>query len=383
MIHQNVNAQSIRAGAALDIGTTTVQAQLVDLNTGAVLDTFSGFNDQRIFGADVMSRISAARNGKLDGLFSAINSQIENILKQFILKWKLDNIEKCNVSGNTTMLHLFCRADPSAMGAASYTPVFLDEHIFTGKELSLSAERITLLPGISAFVGADIAAGLAYIGIMNKGKDALFVDIGTNGEMAVWKENEKRLLCCSTAAGPCFEEAEISCGLCATDFIDVIAEMKQKSAVDGTGALSDEFIKTGFPLTGLNSGAANVQTAGKVITQKDVRQFQLAKSAVYSGIKLLCKTASLDLPKIGAVFIAGGLGTNLNLKNAALTGLLPVDIIERANACGNTSLIGAAKSLTDPSFLLQCREIIDRAEIVDLANDKYFAAAFAHNMCFR
>jgi len=248
-------AAHIRAGVALDIGTTTVQAQLVNLETNEILDVFSALNDQRIFGADVMSRISAARNGKLFDMFAAINNQTENILKQFILKWNLNNIEKCNVSGNTVMLHLFCRIDPSAMGSAPYMPEFLAERNFTGKELSLSAENITLLPGISAFVGADAAAGLAYIDIMSKGKDALFADIGTNGEIAVWKEDGKRILCCSTAAGPCFEESEISCGLCATDFIDAIAEMRQKSVIDKTGALADEFVQTGFPVT-VNSDAS-------------------------------------------------------------------------------------------------------------------------------
>ena len=360
MIHRNKNA-SFRAGAALDIGTTTVQAQLINLDTSEILDTFSALNDQRIFGADVISRISAARNGKLNGLFSAINNQTESILKQFILKYNPDKIEKCSVSGNTTMLHLFCNTDPSPMGAAPYTPAFLKEQYLTGKELSLSAEQITLLPGISAFVGADITAGLTYIDIMNKNNNALFVDIGTNGEIAVWKENEKRLFCCSTAAGSCFEETEISCGLSAASFIDAIAEMKSKSIIDETGALADKFIQ-------------------KLISQEEIRRFQLAKSAIYSGIKTLCQTASIKLTEIGAAYIAGGLGTNLNLKNAALTGLLPSEIIDKAAACGNTSLLGAVKSLTDLSFLSRCREIIAYAETVELANNKYFAAAFTHNM---
>jgi len=387
MIHRNKN-MPFRAGAALDIGTTTIQAQLIDLDTSEILDTFSALNDQRIFGADVISRISAAGSGKLNQLFSVINNQTENILKQFILKWNLDKIEKCSVSGNTTMLHLFCRADPSAMGAAPYTPEFLDKKFFTGNDLSLSADHITLLPGISAFVGADVAAGLAYIDIMSKGEDALFVDIGTNGEVAVWKESEKRLFCCSTAAGSCFEETEISCGLSAASFIDAIAEMKSKSVIDETGVLTDEFIQNGFPVINLNecsSGgdflrAPNTRIEEKFITQKEIRRFQLAKSAIYSGIKTLCKTASVDITKIGAAYIAGGLGTNLNLKNAALTGLLPTEIIEKATACGNTSLLGAAKSLIDASFIPRCREIIANSEMVELANNKYFAAAFTHNM---
>ena len=387
MIHHEKNAP-FRAGAALDIGTTTVQAQLIDLDTTEILDNFSALNDQRIFGADVISRISAARDGKINGLFSAINNQTENILKQFILKWKLGNIEKCSVSGNTTMLHLFCRADPSAMGSAPYTPSFLEERDFEGKEISLSAENIKLLPGISAFIGADITAGLAYIEIMSKEKNALFVDIGTNGEIAVWKENEKCLFCCSTAAGSCFEETEITCGLSAAAFIDAIAEMKSKSVIDETGALADEFILKGFPVTHLDEyssnseslSAANIHKEKKFISQKEIRRFQLAKSAIYSGIKTLCQTASIKLTEIGAAYIAGRLGTNLNLKNAALTGLLPAEIIEKASACGNTSLLGAARSLTDMSFPLRCREIIAHAETVELASNKYFAAAFTHNM---
>jgi uncharacterized 2Fe-2S/4Fe-4S cluster protein (DUF4445 family) len=365
-----------RAGAALDIGTTTIQAQLIDLDTGRTLDIFSSLNDQRSFGADVISRIGEVRNGKLDALFSAINNQVKNILMSFTQKSNLSVIEKCAVSGNTTMLHLFCRADPSAMGVAPYTPVFLQERHFSGKELSLPAENVTLLPGISAFVGADITAGLAFVDIMGKGQDALFVDIGTNGEIAVWKNSEKKLFCCSTAAGPCFEEAEISCGLSASEFINAVAEMRRQNIIDETGALADNFAQTGFSLAG-----------GKVITQTDVRHFQLAKSAIYSGIKTICRTAGIEIKNLDTAYIAGGLGFYLNLENAAAVGLLPKEFADNSAAvktvvCGNTSLQGTVESLRNSSFLPRCYELIAHAETVDLANDKYFSAAFEHNMLF-
>jgi uncharacterized 2Fe-2S/4Fe-4S cluster protein (DUF4445 family) len=361
-----------RAGAAIDIGTTTVQAQLINLETAECLGTFFSLNDQRCFGADVMSRIGAAKKGKTRELFNVINNQVEGILRHFKCEWKLDKIEKCVVSANTVMLHLFCGIDPSTMGIAPYRPEFLEEKHFSGKDLSLSAEQIILLPGISAFVGADITAGLAFTGIMDKGEDGLFVDAGTNGEIAVWNESVKKLFCCSTAAGSCFEEVEISCGLNAADFIDVIAEMKHKQIIDETGALADEYGKNGYP-------AKN----GKVITQKDIRLYQLTKSAIYSGIKLLCKTAALDIAKIGGAYIAGGLGDFINLENAAETGLIPNLIIGKTTVCGNTSLKGAVKCLTDPDFLPHCRRITAAAETVELANDKYFSAAFTHNMFFR
>jgi len=363
-------------GVGLDIGTTTIQAQLVNLKTGGTLDTFSAFNNQRSFGADVISRISASKGGKITKLFSVVNNQVKDILEYFIKKNKLDNIEKCVVSGNTTMLHFFCCIDPVDMGSAPYTPAFLEEQYFDGKDLFLPVKNITLLPGISAFVGADITAGLALIDIMNKGKDALFVDIGTNGEMAVWKESEKQLLCCSAAAGPCFEEMETSCGLNASEFIDVAAEMKRSNVIDETGVMTKEFLQTGYPAR-----------EGSVVTQKDVRQFQLAKSAIFSGIKMICKKADLGAGGFGAVYIAGGLGLHLNLENAAAVRLLPKEFAGRPQelqieVCGNTSLKGAVKCLTDSEFLPRCREISSRAETIDLANDKYFSAAFEHNMWF-
>jgi len=400
-----------RAGIGVDIGTTTVQAQLVDLDTGEALQTFSALNNQRGFGADVMSRIDAARKGKLKELSEVIKNQIENILKQCIDKWNLSAIEQCTVSGNTTMLHLFCGADPSAMGEAPYTPVFLEERNFDGKELSLSAKNVTLLPGISAFVGADIVSGLAFLDIMKKSENALFIDIGTNGEIAVWNESGKKLLCSSTAAGPCFEGAEISCGMgaesgainrislkeeppaanwfqsgslfyttlgnvkargiCGAGLIDAVAMIKKLGAMDETGALADEYAQTGFPIA-----------EGIVITQRDVRQFQLAKSAIYSGIKVLCKKAGLEFENVDTAYIAGGLGFFINLENAADIGLIPASMIGKTAVCGNTSLSGAVKSLTDTAFLPRCREIASFGVIEDLALSGDFTEEFADNMFF-
>jgi uncharacterized 2Fe-2S/4Fe-4S cluster protein (DUF4445 family) len=405
-------------GLGLDIGTTGVQACLVNLDTGEILDEIYALNSQLIFGADVMSRIGVARDGKTGELFKAINNQTDGILRHFIDKYRLSKIEKCNVSGNTTMMHLFCGINPGAMGEAPYTPVFLEEQYFSGKELNLSAEHILLLPGISAFVGADIAAGLAYSSILEKNESCLFTDIGTNGEVVVRKKNGNRLFCSSTAAGPCFEGAEISRGMtaqagainrislskdesakwftynlsalpnngqsalyyttvenekargiCGSGLIDAIALMKKLGVIEESGAFTDSYAQTDFPLAD-----------GIAINQKDVRLFQLAKSAIFSGITVLCKTAGLTPASLDKAYIAGGLGFYINLENAACTGLLPREIISKADVSGNTSLKGAVLSLTDESFLHRCREIIARSTVVDLAVDKEFADAFADNM---
>jgi len=397
------------AGIGIDIGTTTINAELVDLETGESLDFFSALNDQRTFGADVMSRIGAARDGKTKELFLVVNRQVEGMLRFLIDKWGVAQIEQCAVSGNTVMLHLFAGVDPYAMGEAPYTPVFLEERHFSGKELSLSAESVTLLPGFSAFVGADITAGLAFIDVIGKNENALFVDIGTNGEIALWKNSSKQLFCCSTAVGPCFEGAEISCGIgavpgainrisfkkteenltenaaldyttignekargiCGAGLIDVMAIMKRLCVIDETGAMDERYAQHGFSVT-----------ERIVITQRDVRQFQLAKAAICSGIKILCKTAGMKLSDVDTAYIAGGLGFFINLENAAETGLLPPEITPKTAVCGNTSLKGAVKSLTDRDFLPRCREIISRSTVVDLALDRDFTEEFAENMEF-
>jgi uncharacterized 2Fe-2S/4Fe-4S cluster protein (DUF4445 family) len=152
---------------AIDIGTTTVSARLVDLDTSLVLGTVSELNDQRVFGADLMSRIGAAQKGKTAEIFTLLNRQTERILSSFRKQWNIQQIEKLSVSGNTVMMHLFLNIDPSGMGKMPFTPVFLEGRELKGKELSLSATHISVLPSVSSFIGADITAGLAALDILN------------------------------------------------------------------------------------------------------------------------------------------------------------------------------------------------------------------------
>jgi uncharacterized 2Fe-2S/4Fe-4S cluster protein (DUF4445 family) len=389
----------VRAGIALDLGTTTLSAQLVDMDENDVLDTYSELNDQRAFGADVMSRIDAARNGKTGELFTLINRQTEKTIKRFCEKWGISTIERLVVAGNTTMLHLFTNTDPSSMGEVPFTPVFLEARQFTGKELSLSVETITVLPSIAAFIGGDIVSGLASLDILAETDNSLLIDIGTNGEMALFHEG--RIHCCSTAAGPALEGAEISCGMggvtgaisritggngrfsftviggaeprgiCGSGLIDVMALMLRDGVIDETGAL-DEAYEGGFAVTG------NIS-----IVNRDVRQYQLAKSAVFSGIRILCKSAGLNPADIGAVYIAGGLGFFIDKENAVATGLLPKEFLDKIAVCGNLSLRGALRCLGDgAAFLTLCERIIAKSVTIDLAADPAFMDEFAGNMLF-
>ncbi|GHV08195.1 hypothetical protein FACS189485_19420 [Spirochaetia bacterium] len=387
-----------KAGAAIDIGTTTISAQLVDLDTSAIVDTFSELNNQRAFGADVMSRIQAAVTGKTAELFNLVNKQTKKILDTFIEKYQLEKIETLSVSGNTTMLHLFLNTDPSGMGQIPFSPVFLEERELAGSVLGIPAEWVILLPGISAFIGGDIVSGLAFLDILNSGKTAMLIDIGTNGEIALFKGAE--LFCCSAAAGPAFEGAEISCGIgsvrgainriedaggklsyttignapplgiCGSGLIDAIALMLKAGFIDGGGAFCDD-ASAGFAIA-----------EGISLVNRDVRQFQLAKSAILSGIKILCKNAGLRPADIDCVYIAGGLGFFIDKQNAVTAGLLPEEFLGKIAVCGNLSLKGAVQCLLDTAFLPKCRRIIEKSRVMDLAADPLFMDAFAENMLF-
>jgi len=394
---------AVRAAAgatvvALDIGTTTVSARLINLDTATVVDTVSALNDQRAFGADVMSRIEAARNGKTNELFTLINRQTRRILESFQQQWNIPKIEKLAVSGNTTMLHLFLNIDPSGMGELPFTPVFLEKRELFGEALSLPVDRITILPSIAAFIGGDITAGLAVLDILDIPGPSLFIDIGTNGEMAL--AHQGTIFCCSTAAGPAFEGAEISCGMggvagaisavevatnglsvttignappvgvCGSGLVDAVAIMLKQGIIDETGFMADA--EKGFPLA-----------PGISITGRDIRQFQLAKSAIFSGIRILCKNSGLQTADICNVFIAGGFGFYVNKNNAAAVGLIPAELLDAISICGNLSLQGAQECLTAKDFLARCKRIIAQCTVIDLAADPTFMDEFANNMLFQ
>jgi len=390
-----------RAGIALDIGTTTVSARLVDLDTLSALDTISELNDQRPFGADVISRIGAAKNGKTGELFTLINRQTERIIKSFKHRWDIPKIEKLAVSANTTMLHLFLNVDPSSMGELPFTPVFLEARELKGEALSLSVEDVTVLPSIAAFIGADISAGLTALDIADALGPSFFIDVGTNGEMALC--NKGVIYCCSTAAGPAFEGAEISCGIggikgaisgvkladdetaglslttignvppvgiCGSGLVDAVAVMLKQGMIDETGFMVG-------PTKEFNLAP------GVSITGRDVRQFQLAKSAILSGIKILCKNAGLHPGDIKSVFVAGGFGFYINKQNAVDAGLFPREFLDPLSVCGNLSLQGAMECFTDKDFPEKCNKIVRLCVVIDLAADPAFTDEFSENMMFQ
>jgi uncharacterized 2Fe-2S/4Fe-4S cluster protein (DUF4445 family) len=349
-----------------------------------------------------MSRINASANGKTEALFKAINSQTERILKRFISAHGLIKMEKLIVAGNTAMQQLFCNTNSAALGVVPFKPAFTGKRDFPGAELGLSAERVILLPSVSGFVGADIVSGLSTLPPIANGESALFIDIGTNGEIALLRNGG--IFCCSTAAGPALEGAEISCGtggvegavnrvqfengkithtalggkkpigICGCGLVDAISVMLRCGAVDETGALDADnpFVKNGGFLI----------ADGVTVTARDVRQYQLAKSAIMSGIKIIVKRAGLALSDVQRVYIAGGLGFFIDKESAVKTGLLPTEFLDKIVVCGNTSLIGAAACLTNPQKIAECEKIPARCRTVELSDDPLFMDEFVENMMF-
>jgi uncharacterized 2Fe-2S/4Fe-4S cluster protein (DUF4445 family) len=393
-------------GIAIDLGTTTLAFYLVNLNTGSLIETQTRLNPQCVFGADVISRIQYASTtpSALQELHTSICSAINEQLSSFIgfLAISTHDIVKITVAGNNTMLHLLMGEDPSSMGLAPYLPKFSGIQKLTGLELRLYCHpraEITLLPSVSAYVGADIVAGIGSVKPVKEYRNFLFMDLGTNGELAL--VTPETIWCCATAAGPAFEGANISCGmgsvkgaithystrgievigdekpmgLCGSGLVDVMAYLVESALVDSSGFIENEFEIIAPDL----SGTKNALT----LTQADIREVQLAKSAIATGIKILLKHASLGFEEIDVLFLAGGFGNYLDVENAMRIGLIPVQMKNKVVLLGNTAGTGAILSLRSENFeTVVLKEILHRTKYVDLSGDNDFALEFAMNMGF-
>jgi uncharacterized 2Fe-2S/4Fe-4S cluster protein (DUF4445 family) len=392
-------------GVAIDIGTTSLVFYLANLITGTVVETRAILNPQAKYGADVISRIqfTASHN---DGtailqqeILKAVNQELLHLIQ--FAGISENEIVKIAIAGNTTMLHLLLGVNPLPLALAPFKAQFLEEKILRGKELKLncySEAEIKILPSISAYVGADIVAGLASIAPSEKHRTYLFMDIGTNGELAL--VTVSRIWCCATAAGPAFEGAKISCGmgavegaisafsdegydvignekpvgLCGSGLIDLVAWLCEKGKIDSDGLLDQDFVivpasasGTGIPIS---------------FTQADVREVQLAKSAIASGVKILLKQSGLTFDQVDTLFLAGGFGNYINIESAIRIGLIPPPMKERIIPLGNTSGTGALAALKSIRFDDAMHQVISKSMLVELANDEDFAEEFAMNMMF-
>jgi uncharacterized 2Fe-2S/4Fe-4S cluster protein (DUF4445 family) len=388
-------------GIALDIGTTTLAFELFDLEKGERLSAFSAVNSQRAYGADVITRINRATQGAAHALHTYIVNDIQNGVASLLSQVNIpaDAVRYMAIAGNTTMLHLLHGLPCDTLGVYPFTPVVIGSQT-TCFDFLPGCEVFTL-PGVSAFVGADITAGLYCLGCTTKDETVLFIDLGTNGEMALVHKN--RVFVASTAAGPAFEAGNIShgvasvkgainsirfdeklnefnwttvqnaipVGICGTGVLDITAELIRHKRISETGRLNDT-----YPDKKVNI------TPDIAFTQNDIREVQLAKSAVRTGIEILLESAGCNANDIKQIYLAGGFGYRLNPKNAETLGLLPPNMGDKIKTAGNTSLGGAAKSLVSKSSILETEAIAALATEVSLSAHPKFNDLFMEYMLF-
>lgn len=373
----------------LDLGTTTMVLALVAEDDGKIVKTLTANNPQRAFAADVMSRIEYASKNGVEELCRAVREKVNDMTQELLEYAEGKKIERCYVAGNSTMLHLFFGVPCESMGYAPYTPVFLEEKKVRAEEVGLEGVKEVVSPeGISAFVGADIVAGLGYVEKRSKGEYNFLIDLGTNAEVVLYSKN--RLYCTAAAAGPCFEGVNISCGMsavegaicscteygfktvggidakgiCATGLIDAVSLMLKHGVIDSSGYMEEKEYNLADNVT---------------LTQADVRQFQLAKGAICSAMEALLRIAGISFDDVERVYVSGGFSSKINFSNALSVGLFPRECQGRLEAVDNSCLKGLADYASGKIDLSRFRR---NAEYVDLAADEYFQELFIENMGF-
>lgn len=374
-------------GAAVDIGTTTIALSVYDLLTGHCLAATSARNPQGAVSADVMGRIDSAINGRLSELQHMITASIRTLAEN---TGYFDRIDKWILTGNTTMLYLLTGRLPKSLATAPYTA----DHLF-GEALTLFDKPAYLPHCLHAFVGADITCAVLASGMCDTPKTSLLCDIGTNGELALWKNGT--LYVTSTAAGPVFEGAGISCGcqsvngaveavtrhddtfflktigntkpvgICGSGIIDAVACFLETGLLDETGAMEEDAIDLCEEIS---------------IAREDIRNIQLAKAAIAAGIKTLLEVTGTTEDEISTFYLAGGFGKHLNLDSAVRIGLFPAGFKNKVKVLGNAALQGAANILADEKLKEKAAFLSAHAEYVILGGMQTFNDCYLEELNF-
>ncbi len=406
-------------GVAVDIGTTTVVAKLIDMTNGQCLVTQAGLNPQTRYGDDVISRINYAQtNDNLAELHRTITDCINELTAKLCSQASIDTkqiYEMC-VVGNTTMNHIFLKLPVAQLGQAPYKAFSLDAKDLTPDELGLqinAAGNIHTAGNIAGFVGSDTTAVTLAVDINSAEDLTLVVDIGTNGELVLGTSG--KLYAASCAAGPAFEGARISCGgraaegaieavvvngddidfdvigncpphsICGSGLIDAVAVLLDLGLVDTTGRFvnPDKLPSTIFSRITEYKGQPAFRLADKVIlTQQDIREVQLAKAAVRAGIRLLQKKIGLEDDDIKQVLLAGAFGNYIRRESALRIGLLPTVPVERIHFIGNAACSGAQMMLLSRHCRDKAKELARKIEYIEIAHQPDFQTVFADSMLF-
>ncbi len=409
-------------GIAVDVGTTTMAAYLIDLETGVQLACASEMNPQRSFGGDVISRVDYA-GANADGL-NRLQSLVAQTIAQMGMRMlkesgkKADDVRHVVCVGNTIMMHLLAGLETMHIAKAPFTPVYAKGWSVRANELNiaLSNAHVTLGPCVAGYVGADtVAAALACD--MDQSDDVqLLIDIGTNGEIALG--NRDGLICCSAAAGPAFEGAHIRCGsgaqngavdhvkiadgkvetsvlgggepksICGSGLVDAIAQMLLAGVMDETGRIDEDFApdeyqdyifefegNPAFSLDGKNE-------KGVFVCQQDLREVQLAKAAIAAGVQVLMNEAGIEFDQVKKLCLAGGFGNYIDRDSAVTIGLLPAEMNGRIEPVGNAAGTGARQMLKNRTWSVRADQLREKMKYIELSARADFQSLFVEKMMF-
>ncbi len=410
-------------GVAVDIGTTTVTAAMLDLAEGHVLAKASMGNGQIRFGADVINRIiQQSKPDGVDRLRRAVREEtlipiFESLFRS--AEKKPEDVSRIVIAGNTTMEHLFVGADAQSIRLEPYVPAFLELHGKTAGELGLPARAdapVIFAPNVGSYVGGDITAGVLPAMLWHSSELTLFIDLGTNGELVFG--NEDYMLCCACSAGPAFEGGDISCGmrathgavdsctidpetmeptlsiiegdkplgLCGSGLISMISELFRCGIINAQGKFiregrrvrCDEYGGAAYVLAFAGESASG---ADITLNESDLDNFIRAKAAIFSAIRTMLKSLDMTVDDIDKIIIAGGIGSGIDIGKAISIGMLPNQPLEKYSYIGNSSLTGACAMLLSDEAKEKVFEIGRNMTYIELSThpgymDEFVAACF-------
>lgn len=362
-------------GIAIDLGSTTIELSVMDLLSDIEISTVSLPNPQRKCGADIISRIRYCQSNKahLNELCELTRHTIQDLFRSNY-NGDINDVTHMTVSGNTTMLHLLRNQSVDGLSASPFCPVttaFSTEQCWFHPDIT-----VVYPPSFSAFVGGDIVSGAYALSMGNQSNYDLLVDLGTNGELLLL--NNERGFATSTACGPVFDHA-IGGARYGSDCIKAIANLRKRNLIDSQGLLKEPFFEKGIQLD-----------KGFVIKQEHIRNFQLAKGAIYAGIICLIEKAGISYDQIQNVYICGGFGFYMDIRDAFTTKMIPEPLRDKIHIMGNTSMEGAKKMLqtihNDNDDLTNLKNnlqnIVNNTSSFELANHNYFQSTFLDALNF-
>ena len=415
IIHTNIQE---KYGIAIDIGTTTVAMELIDLKNAKIISKVADVNSQVKFGFDVMSRIAFTLENTegLSTLQKSIVDTLNTLINKLLdeSKIKREDIAELVVSANTTMCHILLGESVESLGKFPFLPGFTEVKRVCAKDIGIDIDATLItLPHISGFLGSDIVSGVYASGICDdKDKNILFIDIGTNGEMLLKTDNN--LLATSCAIGPALEGMNISCGIragigtiddfhideagisyttigntepigiCGSGVLSMVRELLKSDFINKMGAIDKKCLDSNHSfIKADDSGKPFIKINDNLyFTAKDIRQVQLAKGAILSGIRALIKKAGIETGDITRVCIAGQFGKYISMDSFFGVGLLPKEFEGKVEYLGNTSLTGAYMALLDKNAIEYMTEISVETEYFELSKLEEYEKIFAKALRF-